>query len=91
MPAKVATQPSPRASKSPPTETDHWKVEKDPANPKKGEWKPSKGGYQTKPPVDVPPGFNELNLWIKDMTEWGIMMQEAVEELRERVEVLEAR
>ena len=90
MPAKVETQPSTRVSKSgPPTETDHWKVEKHPANPKKAEWKPSKGGYQTKTVDGVPAGMEAVHTWMQDMQEWGIMMHEAVVELRQRVEELE--
>jgi hypothetical protein len=96
MTARAGTQPPPPSERKRlrPTETDHWKVEKDSANPndkKKDEWRPTKGGYRKPPPVDVPEGFNELNIWIQDMTEWGIMMQEAVDELRERVGDLETR
>jgi hypothetical protein len=93
MPDRVATQSPPPASRSgPPTETDHWKAEKDPANPndrKKDQWKPTKGGYQTKPKVGVPAGQEAVHIWMQDMREWGIMMHEAVVELRQRVEELE--
>jgi hypothetical protein len=96
MTARAGTQPPPPGERKRlrPTETDHWKVEKDSANPndkKKEEWRPTKGGYTKQQPVDTPNGFAELNYWIKDLTEWGIMMQEAVDELRERVDQLEAR
>jgi len=92
MTARLGTQSPPPGRKGAPTETDHWKVEKDPAHPhdrRKDQWKPTKGGYQTKPIDGVPVGFEAVNIWMQDMREWGIMMQEAVVELRQRVEKLE--
>jgi hypothetical protein len=90
MTARVEPKSTPPATRGgPPNETDHWKVEKDPANPKKAEWKPSKGGYQTKPVDGVPMGLEAVHIWMQDMREWGIMMQEAIVELRQRVEELE--
>jgi hypothetical protein len=92
----TATRKSaPRAAqpgKPRPKETTHWEV-KDNGNPKKAEWKekPVAGGYQTVP-TENPPSSPELKLlktWIEDMNEWGVMMHEAVLELRERVEELE--
>ena len=77
------------------TETDHWSVvadERYPDDRKKDVWKekPDGGGYQT-PAKPSPVGdMPSLAAWIKDMREWGLMMHEAVLELRERVEKLEA-
>jgi hypothetical protein len=73
------------------TETDRWKIDRDPSDPN-AKWVPKVpgGGYRvTKrgaPPESVPP---ELYEWVKDMGEWNKMMREAVVDLRRRVEELE--
>jgi hypothetical protein len=93
MTARIGTSSPPKRSRSGPvTETEHWKVEKDPAHPhdrKKDQWKPTKGGYQTRPSEPVPPGMEAVHIWMQDMREWGIMMHEAIVELRQRIEELE--
>jgi hypothetical protein len=73
---------------------DNWQVEPHPKfqnDQKKAQWKPKPGGgYGTKPGNSGPPaGFETVNTWIKDMNDWGMMMHEAVIELRQRVDDLE--
>jgi hypothetical protein len=75
------------------TSTDHWAVVPDRLDPddrSKDTWQPkAEGGYQT---LEQPANLGDikaLNAWIHDTREWGLMMHEAVLELRERVERLE--
>ncbi|MGH7534175.1 MAG: hypothetical protein ACREMG_01175 [Gemmatimonadales bacterium] len=89
---KVATPPRPPGP--PPTSTEHWEIKPDPSHPadrRKNKWvkKAVGGGYQTPVPPATFGDLKALNAWIGDMREWGLMMHEAVVDLRGRMEHLE--
>lgn len=79
---------------APPNTPDNWVIKPHPKfvkDQKKAQWKPKQGdGYKTKTTNNPPPaGFDIINTWIKDMNDWGMMMYDAVIELRQRVDDLE--
>ncbi len=77
-------------------QTENWEVKNpNPSNPNdpRAKWEKKPGrDWRTKPSGYAPPPEHAvISAWMKDMREWGEMMVETVQELHERVDILEKR